>query len=164
MPLGELQRVSQHVELRESGLTSLARPVLLYVIHCCTPLLDLLQLPVVLVEKMIMQTHEPSLEGRVGRLLLGGQSFLLLSSGAERCTVALLEPLANLRPVQLEDIASSTTASRVDRLHSLQRLFDQLLREEFAESIEDNAIADAEEEVEWCGDDAIRVDGEKRPM
>jgi hypothetical protein len=53
------------VELREGGLAGLLTPVLLYVIHCCTPFLDLLRFPVVLVEEKLVQVLEPSLEGSV---------------------------------------------------------------------------------------------------
>jgi len=49
----------------------------------------------------------------------------------------------------------------MDGFHLLQCLLDEFLREEFAECIEDDAIADAEEEVERSGHDALRWDREE---
>jgi hypothetical protein len=37
-----------------------------------------------------------------------------------------------------------------------------LLAQQLAEGVEDDAIADAEEEMEWSGNDALGWDGEER--
>ena len=42
MALGEFEGVAEHVQLRECSLRGSRRPVLLDVIDCCTPILDLL--------------------------------------------------------------------------------------------------------------------------
>ena len=44
---------------------------------------------------------------------------------------------------------------------ALQRRLNALFAQQLAERVEDDAIADAEEEMEWCGDDALRLDGEE---
>ena len=46
--------------------------------------------------------------------------------------------------------------------HCLQRLLNELLAEQLAECIEDDAIADAKKEMERSGNDAFRDDDEKR--
>ena len=63
MTFGELQRVAQHVKLREWVLLGLRTPVLLDIIDCFTPVLDLLRSPLLLVEQMIMQLPQPTGEG-----------------------------------------------------------------------------------------------------
>ena len=162
MPLSELEGVPQHVELRECGLRGGGRPMLLDVIHCCPPILDLLRRPLLLVEQMGVQILEPSLESREGGLLRGSEVSLLFSCSAE-CSIAFsLDPLADLWPIEVVEVALSTASSRMDCCDGFQSLLDQLLREEFAEYIEDDAIADTEEEVEWCGDDALGREGEER--
>ena len=74
----------------------------------------------------------------------------------------LLNPLANLRPVELEDVAAAAAACLMDGSDMLQRLLDELFAQQFAERIEDDAVADAEEEMERSGNDALWVDGEER--
>ena len=54
MPLGELEGVAEHVQLRECGLVSLGTPVLLEIVHCSTPVLDLLLCPLLLVQEVIV--------------------------------------------------------------------------------------------------------------
>ena len=54
MPLGEFEGVAEHVELRKSGLRGGRRPILLDVIHCRTPALDLLRCPLLLVQEVIV--------------------------------------------------------------------------------------------------------------
>jgi hypothetical protein len=65
MPLGKFNGVMKHVQLREWGLTSLAGPVLLYILHCCAPILNLCWFPVLLVQQVIMQIFEPACEDGV---------------------------------------------------------------------------------------------------
>jgi hypothetical protein len=52
----------------------------------------------------------------------------------------------------------------MNSLHLLQCLLNKLLREEFTECIENDTIADAEEEMERCWNNTIRWDGEERRM
>ena len=52
----------------------------------------------------------------------------------------------------------------MDRCDLLQRLFDMFLAQQLAEHIENDAIGDAKEEMEWSWDDAIRGDGEESRM
>ena len=54
MPLGELEGVAEHVQLRECGLRGGRRPVLLDIIHCRTPILDLLRCPLLLEQEVIV--------------------------------------------------------------------------------------------------------------
>jgi len=164
MPLGELQRVAEHVQLRECGLIGGGRPVLLNIIHCCTPILDLLWCPLSLVQEVIVQILEPSLESREGGFLSDSEAFLHFCCNAECSTALPLDPLADLRPVEVIQVALSTAAGRMDGSHLRESLLNELLREEFAEGIQDDAIADAEEEVEWCRHDALGIDGEERRM
>jgi hypothetical protein len=63
MALSKFQRVSEHVELRKCSLTSLTGPVVLNILHCFTPILDLLCLPLFLVEEVFVQLLLPALEG-----------------------------------------------------------------------------------------------------
>lgn len=52
----------------------------------------------------------------------------------------------------------------MDGCDALQCRLDTLLAQQFAECIENDAIADAEEEMERSGNDALRWDGQKRLM
>src|SRR5680860_119363 len=49
----------------------------------------------------------------------------------------------------------------MDGLDALHCLHHMLLAQQLREHIEDDAIVDAEEEVQWSGNDASRVDGEE---
>ena len=113
---------------------------------------------------MIMQILEPSFEGRIRCLLLGGEDALPFSSCAECCRAILLDPFANLRTVELKDVTDTTAPSRMNCLHLLQRLLDELFAKQLAECIENDTIADAQEEVERCQYDALRIDGEETRM
>ena len=97
---------------------------------------------------------EPAREDGVSGLLLSGEADLLPSCYADTRTASLLDPLANLGPVELEQIALATAPSRVDSGHLLECLLDELLAQQLAECIEDDAIRD----------DAIRIDGEESEM
>ena len=59
-----------------------------------------------------------------------------------------------------EDAAAA--ASRVNSSDGFQCRLDSLLAQQLAERIEDDAIADTEEEMEGSGHDALRMDGEER--
>src|SRR5688500_16009248 len=101
MALSELQRVAEHVQLGESGLGGLGAPVLLDIIDCCTPGLDVLRLPVALVQQVIVQLLKPAREDGVrcpGRCFDAASSR---SSCEESGAASLLDPLANLRPVEV---------------------------------------------------------------
>jgi len=87
MALGELQRVEQHMKLRECGLLGLRLPVLMDVIDCFAPVLDLLRRPLLFMEEMIMQLLQPAGEDGVSGLLLSSEADLLLSCCADtHCT------------------------------------------------------------------------------
>ena len=96
----------------------------------------------------------------MSRLLISGEASFLFSSCAECRTAVFLDELADLGPVELEQITLSSATSRMDGFDRLQGLLDQLLREEFTEGLENDAVADAEEEMERSWYDAIRIDGE----
>jgi len=49
----------------------------------------------------------------------------------------------------------------MDRGDCLQCLLDKLLAQQLAECIEDDAIADAEEQMQRSGNDALWTDGKK---
>ena len=52
----------------------------------------------------------------------------------------------------------------MDGFHLLQSLLDELLAQQLREHIENDAIADAEEEMERSWNDVIRIDGEERSV
>lgn len=110
MTLGELQRVEQHVKLRECGLLGLRLPVLMDVIDRRTPVLDLLRSPLLFMEEMIMQLLQPAGEDGVGGLLLSSEAVRLLSCCADTRTASLLDPLANLGPIEIIQITLPTAA------------------------------------------------------
>ena len=99
------------MKLRECGLLGLRLPVLMDIIDCFTPVLDLLRRPLSFVKEVIMQLLQPAGEDGVGGLLLGGEAVLLLSCCANTRTASLLDPLANLGPIELEQITLAATAS-----------------------------------------------------
>jgi hypothetical protein len=146
--LSELDRVVQHVELRKCGLRGLGTPVLMDIVDCRTPIGELLRCPLALVQQMIVQLLQPACEDGV-RCSDSSSDVAGSSSRSEECGAAsLLDPLANLGPVEIIEITLASAASRVDGRHTLQRLFDVFLTQQLIECIEDDAIADAEEEVE----------------
>ena len=162
MPLRELQRVPQHVQLREWGLMGLRTPVLLDVAHHATPGLDVTRCPVAAVEQRTVQLLQPAAEEGVGG---HGRrrNVLLASSGSEQlCAALLLDPLADLRPVEVVQVCSTAAASGVHGGDGLQCGLDAILAQQLAERIEDDAIADAQEEMQRSGHDALRRNGEER--
>ena len=86
------------------------------------------------------------------------------SSCEDVCAAFLLDELADLRPVEIIQVALTTAASGMDGVDGGECRLQTFLTEQLAECIEDDAIADAEEEVEGCGYDALRRDGEERLM
>jgi len=52
----------------------------------------------------------------------------------------------------------------MDGRHLLECLLDELLAEQLTEYLKDDAITDAEEEMEWGRDDALGIDGEEGGM
>ena len=108
--LGELQRVAEHVKLGKGGLLGLRTPVLMDIIDCFAPILDLLRRPLLLVEEMIMQLLQPAGEDGVSGLLLGSEAVHLLSCCADTRTALLLDPLANLGTIELEQITLAAAA------------------------------------------------------
>ena len=109
--LSELQRVAEHVELRKCSLASLCTPVVLNILHCFTPVLDLLGFPFLLEEEMIVQLLQPALEGGISGFLSGSEGSLLFSSCAECAAAILLDPFANLGSVELKYISATAAAS-----------------------------------------------------
>jgi len=110
------------------------------------------------VQQMVVQLLQPALEDGEGGA--GGCIDTAIARGScQQCGAAiLLETLANLRPVEIVKIALATAASRMNRRYLLQRLLDKFLSQQFAEYIEDDAIADTQEEVQRSGHDAFGID------
>ena len=77
-------------------------------------------------------------------------------------TASPLDPLADLRSVEVVQVGCTAATRRMDGSNALQRRLHALLAQQLAECIEDDAIADTEEEVEGSGNDALGRDGEER--
>ena len=73
--------------------------------------LDLLRRPLLFVEEMIVQLLQPAGEDGVGGLLLGSETVLLLSCCTDTRTASFLDPLANLGPIELEQVALAASAA-----------------------------------------------------
>ena len=85
-----------------------------------------------------------------------------VGSGCEECSTAFsLDPLADFGPVEIVEIALPAATSGMHRRDCLQRCLEALLAQQLAECVENDAIADAEEEMERSRHDALRRDGEE---
>ena len=60
MPLGEVDGVMQHVQLGKGGLLGLRAPVLMDVVHCTAPGVDVAARPVARVKKGMKQLLQPT--------------------------------------------------------------------------------------------------------
>ena len=68
--------------------------------------------PLVLVQQMIVQLLQPAREDGVRGLVSAGQVLLVSSSCAECCAAVLLDPLADLGPVELEQVTLARRSQR----------------------------------------------------
>jgi hypothetical protein len=110
--------------------------------------------------KLLQPAREDGVSGS-GRSREGGGG----SGSREECGAAFsLDPLTDLRPVEVVQVALASAACRVDGRHLLESVLDEFLAQQFAEGFENDAVADAEEEVERGGHDALGWDGEERTL
>ena len=65
-----------------------------------------------------MEILQPPLQCGVRGFLLDSEDTFLLSSCAECSTAILFDPLVNLRPIEIEQIALATAASRMNGRHA----------------------------------------------
>ena len=164
MSLGELDGVVQHVQLGEWLGMCFSLPVLMNIAHCSAPGIDICRCPLIGVEQAVVQLLQPAREDGVGGSG-GGREGRGCSNRRQHTRTALSpDPLADLWPIEIVQVTLASTASRVDGGNALQRRLDTLLPQQLAECVQDDAIADAEEEVEWSGDDALGRDGEERAV
>ena len=162
--LSELCRVSEHVQLREWLGVSFRLPVLLDVIDCGAPGIYVGWSPVARMEKRMMQLLQPAGEDGVRGLHTVGESCRCPSSCEDTRAAFFLDELADLRSVEIIQVALSSASSRMDGRDGCERRLQTLLAEQLTECVDDDAIADAEEDVEGCWYDALRRDGEERLM
>ena len=107
MTLGELDGVMQHVQLWKRVLSGLRTPVLMDVDHHSAPSIDIGSTPVVRAEQAMMELLQPAGEDRVRCLYCCWD----ISNSCEECRTAFsLNPLADLRPVEVVEVALPTAA------------------------------------------------------
>lgn len=161
MTLSEVDGVMQHMQLWKWLRMCFRLPVLMNVAHHAAPCVDIGRCPVARAKQAMMQLLQPAGEDGVGGL----RCCWDIGSSCEECGAAFpLDPLADLRPVEVVQVSSAAAASGVHGGDALQRCFDALFAQQFAECIEDDAIANAKEEVERSRHDVLRRDREERRM
>ncbi len=101
MPLSEVDGVMQHMQLRESGNRCLRSLVLMNVAHDAAPCIDDCCSPLVGAEQAMMQLLQPAREDGVGSRS-GSRDGRRCSGSSQHTRAAfLLDPLADLRPIEV---------------------------------------------------------------
>ena len=108
-----------------------------------------------------MQLLQPAGEDGVRRSSSSRDGRGCSSSREERSAAFLLDPLADFWSIEVVEVTLPTAASGMHSCDCLQCSLEALLAQQFAECIEDDAITDAEVEMEGSGDYALGRDGEK---
>ena len=127
--LGEVDGVLEHVQLRERLRTCFRLPVPLDVIDRHAPGIDVGCCPVTRVEERIVQLVQPTGEDGVGGLHTVGDGGCC-TSGCESTRAAFsLDELADLRSVELVQVADATATSRVNGFDALDGFQHDLLAE-----------------------------------
>src|SRR5680860_909012 len=142
----------------DRGLRS---PVGVNVAHHAAPGIDIGCSPVARAKQAVMQLLWPAREDGVRRSSSsrGGGGC---SSSREECGAAfLLDPLANLRPVEVVQVTLASAARRVNGGDASEGRLHTLLAQQLTEGIEDDAVADAEEEMERSRYDTLGWNGEE---
>src|SRR6478735_12206058 len=132
MPLSEVDRVMQHVQLGKGSLRGLCAPVLMDITHHAAPCLDLIAAPVTRAQQAMLQLLQPAREDGV-RGSGGSRDVLLLCGCSEKSRAAFSpDPLADLWPVEVVQVSSATAARRVHGGDALQRCLYALLAQQLA--------------------------------
>src|SRR5680860_1816797 len=107
--------------------------------------------------QLLQPAREDGVRGGGGGREGGGSSS---SCQHTRATFSL-DPLTDLRSVEIVQVTLASAASRVDSGDGSESCLHMLLAQQLAECIQNDAIADAEEEMERSGHDALRRDREQ---
>ena len=94
--------------------------MLMDVIYCAAPCIDIATRPVVGTKKRMVQLLQPAGEDRVrggGSSRKGG---MCISSSEYAGAALLLDPLADLGPIEIVEIAEAAASSRVNSFNALQ--------------------------------------------
>lgn len=105
-----------------------------------------------------MQLLQPAMEDGEGSSGSSSKTAVARSSCQQRGAAILLQPLANLRPVEVVQVALAAAACRMNRRHLLQCLLDEFLTQSLAEHLQNDAITDTEEQMQRCRNDAFGID------
>jgi len=164
MTLGEFQRVMQHVQLGERLRVCFRLPVLMDVIHCTAPCIDICCCPVARVKERMMQLLQPACEDGMRRSSGSGKGRGFSSSCQHTRAAFLPNPLADLWPVEIIEITLPAAAGRVHGGDGSKCRLHTFLAQQLTERIQNDAVADAEEEVERSRYDALGRDAQKGLM
>ena len=157
IPLGEVDGMVEHVKLRERSDAGLRYPVLMNICHCGTPGVDIGGCPLLGVKQRMMHFHQPAGEDGMRGSGFGGR----FRNCEKTAAALLLHPLGDLLPIEVPQVRQTTATGRVNCFDAANSFQHRLLAEETRKYLHDDAIADAEEDVQWSWDDAIRCDGEE---
>lgn len=155
MTLSELDGVMQHVKLRECSDGGLGTPVLMDVTHCSAPCIDICCGPVVGAKQAVMQLLQPAGEDGVGGRGCSRQGDRGSSSSQHTRAALPHDPFADLGSIEVVQVSCAAAASRVHGLDARYCLQHCAFPQQLAECVENDAIANPEEEMKWSRDDAL---------